>query len=32
LSLVKNIADLYKWKIVFESKDWEGTKVKIKFS
>lgn len=32
LSLVKNIADLYKWKIGFESKDWEGTKVKIKFS
>ncbi|MFA5917144.1 MAG: HAMP domain-containing sensor histidine kinase [Candidatus Gracilibacteria bacterium] len=32
LSLVKNIADLYKWKIGFESKDGEGTKVKIKFS
>lgn len=32
LSLVKKIADLYKWKINFYSKGWEGTKVKVKFS
>ncbi len=32
LSLVKKISDLYKWKIKFESEDWDGTKVKVKFS
>ncbi len=32
LSLVKKISDLYKWKIKFESEDWDGTKIKIKFS
>lgn len=32
LSLVKKIADIYKWKIDYESVEGEGTKVKIKFS
>lgn len=32
LSLVKKIAEIYKWKVDYESEEWVGTKVKIKFS
>jgi hypothetical protein len=31
LSLVKKIADIYKWKIEVESEEWEGTGFKTKF-
>lgn len=31
LSLVKKIADIYKWKIEVESEEWEGTDFKVKF-
>jgi hypothetical protein len=30
--LVKKISLIYGWKMIFESKDWEWTKVKIKLS
>lgn len=31
LSLVKKIADVYKWKIVVESIEWKGTEFRVKF-
>jgi signal transduction histidine kinase len=31
LSLVKKIANIYKWKIDVESKEWKWTNFKIKF-
>jgi signal transduction histidine kinase len=31
LSLVKKIANIYKWKINVESEEWKGTEFRIKF-